>query len=383
MNFLSGLKEVGSYEGGLGAILSIIAFAEMEGIPFELVEAAGSYYLGLGQPAAVDEVDLATVEGPIFIRSGFLPGSRTLRSYPMVAVGGSNRLEVRMYELKSGAIEDYGLLKVKRIQLDSRRSLLTDIKRFDRDSVLTKIGFAIAAIESGQLRKLVISGYRSYLPLPGFSVATALARLRRVNPKGNLYANSCGFGVSPELVLKKTGDSLILVPLAGTAPRGKQATLLKSTKDHLEHQYLVDQIREDLAGHVKEVKFSNEPILHDAGPFIHLATPMRAVALPGHSIPIILDAITPTAAVSGFPRMDAVAHLARIEPERGCYGGYVGLMSPDGDGEVHLAIRGVFTVEDQLRIFGGGGVVSESNPDAEIAELDGKILSMARVLGAL
>jgi isochorismate synthase len=144
---------------------------------------------------------------------------------------------------------------------------------------------------------------------------------------------------------------------------------------------MVEQLSDDLRAHVKELELPKSPVLFDAGRLIHLATPMRGQLLPGGSVTGIILAIAPTAAVSGVPRVNALEMLRVMEPYRGYYAGIAGITDPYGDGEIYLTIRGGRVHEGALDLVAGAGIVSDSDIDAEIAEIEAKFDVVSRALG--
>ena len=366
--------------GGIGTLLAIMERAEHVGLDFFAVEAAGSVYLGVGEAQVATSDERGS--GPLFLESGFFPGSLLVRRFPVVVVAGTNRLEVEVFE---GRPRDSDALSVAIGSAfpPARSSRLIELEQaMDSQVVRERIAVAVAQISSGNLTKLVVSAEEYYRRSFGFGVARAAAKLKRSFQRGHLYASPRAVGVSPELVLQRIGDVVNLNPLAGTAGRGGQVALLKSEKDQWEHRVMVDQLISDLGSLAKEINYPEHPVLFDAGRLIHLATPIRGLVPPGVGFVELLLAITPTAAIGGVPRKEAVEVLRVLEPDRGLYGGLVGLMAPDGDGEAYLAIRGAYFDGPTVRVVGGGGIVGSSLAEAEEEELRAKIQATAKVLAA-
>ncbi|MFT4264730.1 MAG: chorismate-binding protein, partial [Nocardioides sp.] len=102
-------------------------------------------------------------------------------------------------------------------------------------------------------------------------------------------------------------------------------------------------------------------------------------------LPTALDLarlLHPTPAVAGVPAEAARAAIAELEgASRGPLTGVVGWVDAHGDGEFALAIRSGVLAGDTLRLFAGAGVVTGSNPDAEVAETGAKLATMLRAVG--
>ena len=77
----------------------------------------------------------------------------------------------------------------------------------------------------------------------------------------------------------------------------------------------------------------------------------------------------PAGTVSGAPKVRAMEIIDELEPEkRGVYGGGVGYFSAGGDMDMCIALRTAVMKGDQLYIQAGGGVVYDSDAEAEYME---------------
>jgi len=77
----------------------------------------------------------------------------------------------------------------------------------------------------------------------------------------------------------------------------------------------------------------------------------------------------PAGTVSGAPKLRAMQIIDELEPEkRGVYGGGVGYFSAGGDMDICIALRTAVLKDAQLYIQAGGGVVYDSDPEAEFME---------------
>ena len=185
--------------------------------------------------------------------------------------------------------------------------------------------------------------------------------------------------------------------LAGTAPRGAgadderlAAALVNSAKDRAEHQLAVDSLVRSLAPYCTELVAPHEPELLTLANVRHLATDVhgtqRRTGRRGTADLLkLIDAVHPTAAVCGTPTDDAGALIRELEGmDRGRYAGPVGWLDARGDGEFGLALRcAQLTGADegrQARLFAGCGIVSGSDPIAELAETQAKLAAFQAAL---
>lgn len=226
------------------------------------------------------------------------------------------------------------------------------------------------------------------------------AYLATAHPNANVYAvdlSAAGragetlIGATPEVLVERHGERVSLHPLAGTLPRladpladAEQARdLLASGKNHEEHAYVVDWIRERLTPVCADLHIPDVPELLSTEQVWHLATPIHGVLRDRSTTALDLALLLhPTPAVNGTPFDGALAAITAAEPHRGFYGGAVGWCAADGDGEWVVAIRGAELAADRrtLRASAGGGIVAASDPDAELAETTAKFRTL---LGAL
>ncbi|MFC4374056.1 isochorismate synthase [Nocardia halotolerans] len=198
-------------------------------------------------------------------------------------------------------------------------------------------------------------------------------------------------GATPEVLVARHGTRVSLHPLAGTLPRltdpdadaAQARELLSSTKNHAEHAFVIDWIRERLGPVCTELHVPAAPELMSTEQVWHLATPIHGVLRDPSTTALELALLLhPTPAVNGTPFAAALAAITTDEPRRGFYGGAVGWCDGHGDGEWVVAIRGAELSADRrsLRASAGGGIVAASDPAAELAETTAKFRTL---LGAL
>jgi para-aminobenzoate synthetase component 1 len=175
---------------------------------------------------------------------------------------------------------------------------------------------------------------------------------------------------SPELFLERRGDLVRSSPIKGTASTAEGFL----AKDAAENVMIVDLVRNDL-GRVCRPGTISVPVL--LGPqahpgLVHLVSTVEGRLRPGAGWAALLDAAFPPGSVTGAPKLAALEHIARLEPEsRGVYCGSVGWVDADrGEGRLNVAIR-TFSVDGDDLCFGtGGGITWDSDPALEWAETE-------------
>jgi menaquinone-specific isochorismate synthase len=175
-------------------------------------------------------------------------------------------------------------------------------------------------------------------------------------------------------------------PLAGTAPRtGDPATdaqtaaqLIASTKDQVEHRIVIEVVRDTLLPWCSYLDWEAEPSIVTVANVQHLGTLVEGrLSHPWPNVLELVAALQPTPALGGYPRADALAMIAELEGfGRGRYGGPVGWVDADGNGQWAVGIRCAEIDGSRARLFAGVGVVADSDPDAELAETQAKLQAM-------
>lgn len=212
------------------------------------------------------------------------------------------------------------------------------------------------------------------------------------------YANTWVFcvdgliGATPELLVRRDQGLVTSRVLAGTIRRtgndeqdlALSGSLARSSKDLEEHEYAVRSVADALAPHCSSMNVPEAPFVLHLPNVMHLATDVAGVLTDGTSALALAASLHPSAAVCGTPKAVADALIAQLENmDRGRYAGPVGWMDANGDGEWGIALRcAAYDRADQrrLRLFAGCGIVAGSDPAAEVAESDAKLVPMRDAL---
>jgi para-aminobenzoate synthetase component I len=179
--------------------------------------------------------------------------------------------------------------------------------------------------------------------------------------------------LSPELFLRRCGETVTSSPIKGTLPRHADPSALRaSIKDVAENIMIVDLVRNDL-GRVAITGTVTVPELlavRQAPGVWHLVSTVSARVDVDVPMAAVLEATFPPASVTGTPKLRARQLLRGWEPRRrGVYCGTVGLASPVAGCELNVAIRTVeFDVAGNAVLGVGGGITADSDPDLEWEE---------------
>jgi anthranilate synthase component 1 len=228
----------------------------------------------------------------------------------------------------------------------------------------------------------VVPSQRWALPLEAAPFALYRA-VRRINPSPYMFFfNLGGFhivGASPEILVRVRGGKVTIRPIAGTRPRGRtpeedkalELDLLADPKERAEHLMLLDLGRNDV-GRVAKIgtvrpteQFTVERYSH----VMHIVSNVEGELSPEHDALSALLAGLPAGTVSGAPKIRAMEIIDELEKEkRGIYAGAVGYFSAAGEMDTCIALRTGVIKDGTLYVQAGGGVVYDSDPEAEYQE---------------
>lgn len=207
--------------------------------------------------------------------------------------------------------------------------------------------------------------------------------LRSINPSPYMYYLHLGdfyiVGASPELLVRVEDRVASTHPIAGTRPRGKDATedlaleeeLKNDEKERAEHIMLVDLGRNDI-GRISEPGTVVVTQLMDVERYshvMHLVSHVQGRLRTGLSQFDALRACFPAGTVSGAPKIRAMEIIAELEREkRGPYAGAVGYFDFSGNMDTAITIRTIVIKDDTAYIQAGCGIVADSIPQREYQE---------------
>jgi isochorismate synthase len=254
------------------------------------------------------------------------------------------------------------------------------------ETYLAAVAAGRDAVQRGHLTKVVIARDVFISADRPLDVRAILRRLRASFGSSYRYSIDGFIGASPELLIARHGDVVRSHPLAGTTPRtGDPATdarlateLIASMKNQVEHRVVIDVVNDTLLPWCSYLDWEAEPSIVAVANVQHLGTRMEGwLSQPAPSVLEMARALSPTPALGGHPRPEALALIAEVEGmDRGRYGGAVGWLDTDGNGTFAVAIRCAEITGTGARLFAGGGIVAESDPLAELAETQAKFQAM-------
>ncbi|HCA45882.1 MAG TPA: anthranilate synthase component I [Armatimonadetes bacterium] len=224
--------------------------------------------------------------------------------------------------------------------------------------------------------------------------------VRAINPSPYMYYLSFGgnkiIGASPELLVRCEEGHVITRPIAGTRKRGAneaedrelEADLLADEKERAEHIMLVDLHRNDLGRVCKPGTVSVDELMkvERYSHVMHIVSNVIGELSDDRDIYDVLRASFPAGTVSGAPKIRAMEIIEELEPvHRGPYAGIVGYFSFSGAMDTCITLRTMVVKGRTVHFQAGGGIVADSDPDAEYRETlmkAGAMLDAARMAEA-
>ncbi len=298
----------------------------------------------------------------------------------------SERLE-RLKELvKKGQSE------VKTDNILPRQSI-TLKSNFSRSGYLKAVERAREYILAGDIFQVNLSQrFEAELPVTPYEF---YRKLRRVNPAPFAAYLSFGDAIiassSPERFLEVTGNRVQTRPVKGTRRRGETrakdealaAELIASPKDRAENIMIVDLERNDLGRVCRygSVKVTELAALEKYASVFHLTSTVEGELRAGEDCISLLKATFPGGSITGAPKVRAMEIIDELEPtKRSVYTGAIGYLGFDGDMDLSIVIRTCIIKDGRIYFQVGGGIVYDSQPQAEYQETLDKAKSLVEAL---
>ncbi len=255
------------------------------------------------------------------------------------------------------------------------------VSNFSHENYLAAVEKAKDYIRAGDIFQVVPSQrWTQEFREPPFSLYRSL---RRTNPSPFMFFfNFGGFqviGASPEILVRVFGKEVTIRPIAGTRPRGatpaedkaNELDLMADKKELAEHLMLLDLGRNDTGkvSKIGTVKPTEQFIVERYSHVMHIVSNVVGELADDQDALSAFFAGMPAGTVSGAPKVRAMEIIDELEPEkRGVYGGGCGYFSSNGDMYMCIALRTAVLQDEKLYIQAGGGVVYDSDPEAEYQE---------------
>jgi anthranilate synthase component 1 len=281
-------------------------------------------------------------------------------------------------KLASASLKNEYLKNIKTKASEYKQKISSNTSREEYHEMVAK---AKEYIVAGDIFQVVPSQrFTVDFPYDGLSLYRSL---RRLNPSPySFYMHMDGFslvGSSPEILVRLKNSKVTVRPIAGTRKRGKDkaedaelaADLLADEKELSEHLMLIDLGRNDVGRVCKtgSVKVTEQMVIEKYSHVMHIVSNVEGKIRDDVDA---LDAVIagfPVGTVSGAPKIRAMEIIDELEKERrSFYAGGVGYFSAGGGVDTCIALRTGLVKDGKLYVQAGGGVVADSDPEAEYQE---------------
>ncbi len=281
------------------------------------------------------------------------------------------------------------------LDLDPSAPPATGESSYEKDKYLADVERIKEYILAGDCFQVLLA---RRITVPHDFDGTSLYRaIRALNPSPYMYHLILDgveiVGSSPELQVRVADGRVIVRPIAGTKPRGKDeaedvkiaAELISDEKERAEHVMLVDLGRNDV-GRVAEygsVEVTELMVIERFSHVFHIVSQVEG-RLPANASALqVFRATFPAGTMTGAPKVRAMEIIDELEPvRRGLYSGAIGYIAY-GDRRMDLAItiRTCVLAGGVANVQAGGGIVADSIPAMEWEESENKARAMLTAIG--
>jgi anthranilate synthase component I len=219
--------------------------------------------------------------------------------------------------------------------------------------------------------------------------------LRFINPSPYMFYLELEdlrvIGSSPETMVRLTGATIELRPIAGTRPRGStpeeerelEINLLADPKERAEHIMLVDLGRNDVGrvAQIGSVEVNELMGIERYSHVIHIVSNVRGKLSANKTAFDLFVSTFPAGTVSGAPKIRAMQIVSELEPQqRGLYAGAIGYFGYNGNLDTCIVIRTIIMKGKKVYVTAGAGIVADSDPKLEYQETLSKARAMLKAV---
>jgi len=251
---------------------------------------------------------------------------------------------------------------------------------------------AIELIKEGELRKIVLSRIKTIRLIDEIGLSTIYKKLSRSKNECNKYLYKSGdsifIGCSPEKLFSITNNILKTEAVAGSIKRGLSTedddqlslSLLSSSKEKEEHQYVVDFLLSRIKKYGDAIEYPDKLQIKKTQQLQHLWLPIQCELKKEFSLFAIINDLFPTPAVCGIPKEDAYKIISGLEKyKRGLFSGIIGWFNKN-KADIAVGIRSALINKKRCFLFAGCGIVAGSDPTAEYNETELKMETILSIL---
>lgn len=245
-----------------------------------------------------------------------------------------------------------------------------------------KVRDVISRIRNKEFQKLVVSRVK-VIPLPINFNAINFYHTLNENYKNTFnslfyYKNALWIGASPELLLKSSNNKIHLMSLAGTIKNTDNSIF--TAKEFEEQNYVTHYIKEILNNYCvpDTIHIASQKTLN-FGAIKHILNEISGNLNTIESLYPLLQALHPTPAVAGIPKIEAQNYIKNHENYRDQYTGYIGVFNKD-QCECYVNLRCMQVFKNQIILYAGCGITADSDPELEWLETEYKIDALLKFI---
>ncbi|MCG4453228.1 aminodeoxychorismate synthase component I [Pseudomonas sp. MMS21-TM103] len=206
-----------------------------------------------------------------------------------------------------------------------------------------------------------------------------------------LADNGAIISLSPERFLRVSEGHVETRPIKGTRPRhsdpeqdaAQAEVLLGSPKDRAENLMIVDLLRNDLGRSctIGSVRVPELFALESYPNVHHLVSAVTGELAPDKDALDLVAGSFPGGSITGAPKIRAMQIIDELEPtRRALYCGSLLYLDVRGELDSSIAIRSLLAKDGQISCWGGGGIVADSDWQAEYQESITKVKVLLETL---
>ncbi|MEE8307360.1 MAG: anthranilate synthase component I family protein, partial [Gammaproteobacteria bacterium] len=263
----------------------------------------------------------------------------------------------------------------------------------DQNQFIDAVFAAKDYITAGDIFQIVLSV--RFSGTTDISAFEAYRALRLLNPSPYMFFLDLGdtqiVGSSPEALVRLNGREAALRPIAGTRPRGQdrnedqalEGELLLDEKENAEHIMLVDLARNDLGRVAIPGTIRVDPLrsIERYSHVMHIVSGVNGELAADQDAFDLFKAAFPAGTLVGAPKVRAMQLIDELEPTpRAFYGGTVGYFDRGGNLDQAITIRTLVFQNGRYSFQAGAGIVADSDPETEHAEVLAKSAVLRRAL---
>lgn len=204
-------------------------------------------------------------------------------------------------------------------------------------------------------------------------------------------SDACILSISPERFLAVKNGKVETKPIKGTRPRSNDQQLdkalaqelLVSPKDRAENLMIVDLLRNDISKHCQpnSVKVPSPFALESYEAVHHMVSTVIGDLEPSSDPFALLRDAFPGGSITGAPKVRAMQIIDELETQpRSIYCGSIGYIGLNNDMDTSICIRTLLAEDNRIHCWAGGGIVLDSNAEAEYQESLDKVNKILPVL---